>query len=58
MWQIALLIVAAFLAEARSEDGHHGADAGNVVAGLLGAAICIVLVLAGIGYWARRARGL
>jgi hypothetical protein len=32
-------------------------DAGNVIAGLLGAGLLVMIVLAGIGMWARRSIG-
>ncbi len=35
----------------------HDVDAGNVIAGLLGTGIVIVIALAAIGMWARRSIG-
>ena len=35
----------------------HDVDAGNVIAGLLGAGIVVVVALAAIGAWARRSAG-
>ena len=56
---LVVLFVAALVqgAAAASGDSNH-VDAGNVIAGLTGAVLAVVLILALIGWWARKQRGM